>query len=72
MTQGWLLKQLDVNNVFLHRDLHEEVYVVLPQGVTFPKSIQLCQLKKSLYGLHQASRQWYEKLSKVLFSLGYQ
>lgn len=34
--QGWYLQQLDINNVFLHGDLHEDVYMMLAQGFSSP------------------------------------
>ncbi|CAJ2665922.1 unnamed protein product [Trifolium pratense] len=68
---SWHIHQLDVNNAFLHGELQEAVYMLVPEGVTCAKPNQVCKLKNSLYGLKQASKKLYEKLSTLLIHEGY-
>lgn len=73
LSKHWPLRQLDVNNAFLHSHLQEEVYMTQPPGYVnpdFPNHV--CKLHKSLYGLKQASRTLYLELTKFLLSLGFQ
>ncbi|CAL1401524.1 unnamed protein product [Linum trigynum] len=70
----WVLEQLDVSNDFLHGDLEEVVYMKLPLGLEVPSGSgqkMTCRLKKSLYGLKQASRQWFAKLTSFLLKFGF-
>lgn len=66
-SRRWHIHQMDVYNAFLHGDLHDEIYMDLPQGFkSWGECKQVCRLSKSLYGLKQAPRQWNAKLVEAL------
>ncbi|KAD3067191.1 hypothetical protein E3N88_35071 [Mikania micrantha] len=72
VSQKWQLRQLDVQNAFLHGDLKETVYLQQPPSFIDPnKPDYVCLLHKSLYGLKQAPRAWFHWLSTALYNLGF-
>lgn len=72
VSRSWLIRQLDVNNAFLQGMLTDEVYISQPPGfVDEDHPHHVCRLKKTLYGLKQALRAWYQELKSFLLSLGF-
>lgn len=61
--------QLDATNALLHEDLHE-VYMLPPPSMLMAGDKRVYKLNKSIYGLRQASSQWFVKLSTALMKYG--
>lgn len=58
---------MDVVTAFLNGILKEEIYMKIPLGINIKnKESFVCKLNKSLYGLKQAARCWFEVFEKVL------
>ena len=67
LNHGWNLHQMDVSNAFLHGDLEEAIYMEQTPGFGDAKGTNsVCRLQKSFYGLKQALKAWYSKLSNFL------
>jgi hypothetical protein len=67
------IHQLDVQNAFLHGDLHETVYMHQPLGFRdHHHPDYVCRLRKSLYGLKQAPRAWYQRFADFVSTIGFQ
>ena len=64
-TNKWSLQAIDIKSAFLQGDkLTRKVFVKPPKEANLPN--KLWKLKKCLYGLKDASRQWYLRLKKTL------
>jgi hypothetical protein len=64
------LHQIDVVGAYLQGDLNEEIYMTPPDGLKIKgKTDWVLRLKKSLYGLKQAGRQWKKKLDDTMAHL---
>ena len=60
-----------MKNAFLNGDLEEEVYMKLPPRHYKSKDLAVCKLKKSIYGLKQSLKAWFDKFLGSLRDMGY-
>ncbi|CAI7840395.1 unnamed protein product [Closterium sp. NIES-53] len=66
------LHSLDFSTAFLQGSLHEEIWLRRPPGCTgsFPAGTQW-SLRRPVYGLRQAPREWHNTLRTTLAALGF-
>ena len=67
--ENLVLHQLDVKGAYLNAPIDKELYIQQPPGyeMTANRSTRLtCRLNKSIYGLKQSGRMWYETLTDYL------
>eukprot|EP00873_Tetraselmis_striata_P002664 jgi/Tetstr1/422928/TSEL_013708.t1 len=67
--RGMHIPQIDIETAFPNASLKEEIYMRQPKGAE-DGSDNVLRLLKSIYGLKQASREWYELIHKTLTGLG--
>jgi len=61
------IEQMDVMRTFILGDLEEEIYMKQPEGSPMKEIEELVfRLKKSLYGLKQTPRMWYQKFDSYI------
>jgi len=64
--------QIDINAAYLNADLEIEIYMKLQENKGYsPENKGFWKLKKALYGLEQAGRQWNEKLNETLIKINF-
>jgi len=69
--RDWEIEHVDVVGAYLNSELEETIYMKIPEGVDGDVQNYVFRLNKSLYGLKQAGKNWYDFLSNVMDNLGF-
>ena len=68
--------QIDIKGAYLNGELtkNEVIYMKQPPGYSVSAKngkVLVCRLRKTLYGLKQSGRRWYQKLVEIMEKLGF-
>ena len=76
--EGLNLHLMDVVTAYLYGSLDNDIYMKVPEGLKVPEASNSSsrgqysiKLNKSLYGLKQSGRMWYNRLNEYLLKEGY-
>ena len=72
------MRLMDVITAYLYGSIDSDIHMKIPEGFklpeavsTKPRSMFSIKLQRSLYGLKQSGRMWYNRLSEYLLNEGY-
>ncbi|KAL0397043.1 UNVERIFIED_CONTAM: Retrovirus-related Pol polyprotein from transposon TNT 1-94 [Sesamum calycinum] len=72
------MQLMDVVTAYLYGSLDTDIYMRIPEGLKMPEALKSkprhmysIKLKRSLYGLKQSGRMWYNRLSEYLIKKGF-
>ena len=70
------MQLMDVVTAYLYGSLDSEIYMKVPEGLKIPgpnqnRNMFSVRLQRSLYGLKQSGRMWFNRLSNFLLRRGY-
>ena len=69
---GLIIHTMDVDTAFLNADIDEDIWVKIPEGTKLAANDDgIYKLRKSLYGLKQASRNWNNDINQYLLDNGF-
>ena len=72
------MRLMDVITAYLYGSIDSDIHTKIPKGFKLPEAVStksrsmfLIKLQRSLYGLRQSGRMWYNRLSEYLLKEGY-
>ena len=78
VSEGLDMRLMDVITTYLYGSMDNDIYMKIPEEFklpeannTKPRSMYSIKLQRSLYGLKQSGRMWYNRLSEYLLKEGY-
>ena len=77
VSEGINMRLMDVITAYLYGMLENDIYIKvsegfqLPQVTLQPRNMYSIKLRRSLYGLKQSGRMWYNRLSEFMIKDGY-
>ena len=73
------IRLMDIVATYLYGSLYKYIHKKILEGFTMPKAFcneprlaYFIKLQKSLYGLKQSSRMWYNRLNEYLLKRGFE